>query len=119
LSGCYGQRCQRVASEEAGGTRKLHGMRSTSQCESKVGVSGYMSSKKQATETSSEKTIVVLTMMLMLSAVLRDAIMSLHGPEVPFGLPQALLVLGILVLILVLAGVVLWRVRWSPRTRSK
>jgi hypothetical protein len=37
----------------------------------------------------------------------------LHDPAPTFGLPQALLVLGMLVLLSLLAGVVLWRVRWS------
>ncbi len=51
------------------------------------------------------------------TAVLRDVIL---GPgEVPFGLPEALLVLGITVLLILLAGVVFWRVRRPPRNRSK
>jgi hypothetical protein len=56
---------------------------------------------------------------MLLSAVLRDATLSLHGPEVPFGLTQALLVVGLAVLLLILTGVVFLRVHRTPRTRSK
>ncbi len=38
------------------------------------------------------------------------------GEEATFGLPQALMVIGLVVLLLVLAGLVIWRVR---STRSK
>jgi hypothetical protein len=53
-------------------------------------------------------------------AVLRDGTLSSQGTnEVQSGLPQALVVLGILVLLLLLAGTVFWRVRRSSRTHMK
>jgi hypothetical protein len=55
----------------------------------------------------------------LLSTVLRDGTLSLHGPEVPFDLPQALLVIGLVILLLILTGVVFLRVRRTSRTRSK
>jgi hypothetical protein len=55
----------------------------------------------------------------LLSTVLRDGTISLHGPEVPFDLPQALLVIGLVILLLILTGVVFLRVRRTSRTRSK
>jgi hypothetical protein len=56
---------------------------------------------------------------MLLSTVIRDGTLSLHGPEVPFGLPQALLVIGLAVLFLILTGVVLLRVRRTSRTHPK
>jgi hypothetical protein len=56
---------------------------------------------------------------MLLSTVFRDATFSLHGPEVPFGLPQALLVIGLAVLLLILTGMVFLRMRRTSRTRSK
>jgi hypothetical protein len=64
-------------------------------------------------------------MLLLLSvvsplAVLRDSTLSSEGTnEIQSGLPQVLIVLGILVLFLILAGTVFWRVRQSSRTRMK
>jgi hypothetical protein len=55
----------------------------------------------------------------LLSTVLRDGTLSLHGPEVPFDLPQTLLVIGLAILLLILAGVVFLRMRRTSRTRSK
>jgi hypothetical protein len=55
----------------------------------------------------------------LLSTMLRDGTLSLHGPEVPFNLPQALLVIGLAILLLILTGVVFLRVRRTSRTRSK
>jgi hypothetical protein len=51
--------------------------------------------------------------------VFRDGTISLHGPEVPFDLPQALFVIGLALLLLILTGVVFLRVRRTSRTRSK
>lgn len=41
---------------------------------------------------------------MLLTALLRDATLSLHGPEVRLGLPQALLIIGLAVLLVALAG---------------
>jgi hypothetical protein len=54
----------------------------------------------------------------LLSTVLRDGTISLHGPEVPFDLPQALLVIGLAILLLILTGVVFLRVRFSIAWRA-
>jgi hypothetical protein len=56
---------------------------------------------------------------MLLSTVFRDGTISLHGPEVPFDLPQALFVIGLALLLLILTGVVFLRVRRTSRTRSK
>jgi hypothetical protein len=57
------------------------------------------------------------TVMLVLAAMLRDATLSTPGSdEAMFGLPQALVIIGVVVLLALLVGVVIWRVR---RTRSK
>jgi hypothetical protein len=61
----------------------------------------------------------MMTTTMLLSTVLRDATFSLHGPEVPFDLPQALLVIGLAILLLILTGVVFLRVRRTSRARSK
>ncbi len=54
------------------------------------------------------------------AAALRDPIPSTWGSgEASFGDPEALLVISIVVLLLLLAGRVVWRIRRSPRNRSK
>ena len=54
------------------------------------------------------------------AAALRDPIpSSWDSGEAPFGFPEALLVIGIVVLLLLLAGRVVWRIRRSPQNRSK
>ena len=62
------------------------------------------------------------TLLTMLSyvALLRDGTLSSDGTnEIQSSLPQILILLGILVLFLLLAGTVFWRVRRSSRTPSK
>ena len=51
--------------------------------------------------------------------LLRDATPSLHDPAPTFGLAQALVVIGLAVLFVMLAGVVFWRIRQTSRTRQK
>ena len=53
-------------------------------------------------------------------AVLRDSALSSEGTnEIQSSVPQVLILLGILVLVLLLAGTVFWRVRRSSRTPTK
>jgi hypothetical protein len=53
----------------------------------------------------------------MLAVMLRDATLSTPGSdEVTSGLPQALVIIGVVFLLVLLVGVVIWRVR---RTSSK
>ena len=59
---------------------------------------------------------VLLTMMSYV-ALLRDGTLSSNGTnEIQSSVPQVLIVLGILVLFLLLAGMVFWRVRRTSRT---
>lgn len=65
-------------------------------------------------------TTAMLRGMLPPPLVLRDPMPSTwDSGEAPFGIPEALLIIGIVVLLLLLAGTVVWRVRRSPRNRSK
>ena len=65
-------------------------------------------------------TTAMLREMLPPTFVLRDPMPSMwDSGEAPFGIPEALLIIGIVVLLLLLAGAVIWRVRRSPRNRSK
>ncbi len=58
--------------------------------------------------------------LLVLAAMLRDPIpSSWDSGEAPLGLPEALLIIGIVILLLLLAGWVIWKVRRSPRNHSK
>jgi multisubunit Na+/H+ antiporter MnhB subunit len=50
-----------------------------------------------------------------LSLLLR--ILSAGGGEPELGLPQILLIAGVILLLLLLAGTVFWRVRRTPRKR--
>jgi phosphatidylglycerophosphate synthase len=52
---------------------------------------------------------------LLLSLLLR--IPSAGGGETELGLPQILLIAGVILLLLLLAGTVFWRVRRTPRKR--
>ncbi|CAA9416554.1 MAG: hypothetical protein AVDCRST_MAG78-729 [uncultured Rubrobacteraceae bacterium] len=57
---------------------------------------------------------------MLLATLLRDPIpSSWDSSEASLGLPQALFMLAILVLALLLAGVMIWRVRRPSRTRLK
>jgi len=52
--------------------------------------------------------------------MLRDPIPSSWvSGEAPLGLPEALLMIGIVILLLLLTGWVIWKVRRSPQKRSK
>lgn len=65
-------------------------------------------------------TTTLLTMLLLPAALLRDPIpSSWNFGEASFGSPEALLVISIVVLLLLLAGRAIWKVRRSPRSRSK
>ncbi len=64
--------------------------------------------------------MIIGLLMMSLAAVLRDATLSSEDTnEVQSSLPQVLVMLAILVLFLLLAGTVVWRVRRSSRTHSK
>ena len=53
-------------------------------------------------------------------AMIRDGTLSSEGTnEIQSSVPQVLILLGILVLFLLLAGTVFWRVRRSPCTPTK
>lgn len=57
-------------------------------------------------------TVVLLTVMLPPTVVLRGPTPSMWDfGEAPFGIPETLPVIGIGILLLLLAGVVIWRVR--------
>lgn len=59
-------------------------------------------------------------MTILLAAALRDPIASSwDSGDASLGLPEALLIIGIVILLLLLAGWVIWKVRRSPRKRSK
>lgn len=65
-------------------------------------------------------TVLLSVMLLVPTAMLRDPIISSwDSGEAPFGIPEALLVIGIGILLLLLAGRVIRKVRRSPRKRSK
>ena len=62
----------------------------------------------------------MLIMMMSYVALLRDGTLSSDGTnEIQSSVPQALIVLGILILFLLLAGTVFWRVRRTSRTPEK
>jgi H+/Cl- antiporter ClcA len=64
--------------------------------------------------------MTMLLTMVSYVAVLRDGTLSSEGTnEIQSSVPQVLIVLGILVLFLLLAGTVFWRVRRSSRTPTK
>lgn len=69
------------------------------------------------------RTWAVTTMLIMMMsyvALLRDGTLSSDGTtEIQSSVPQALIVLGILILFLLLAGTVFWRVRRTSRTPEK
>lgn len=57
---------------------------------------------------------------LLPAAVLRDPIpSSWDSGDAPLGLPEALLIIGIVILLLLLVGWVFWKIRRSPRKHSK
>ena len=59
-------------------------------------------------------------MMLPPAVMLRDPIpSSWDAGEAPFGIPEALMVIGIVVLLLLLTGVAIWRVRRTSRRRPE
>jgi hypothetical protein len=62
---------------------------------------------------------IVLTMMSYV-ALLRDGTLSSDGTdEIQSSVPQVLIVLGIFILSLLLAGMVFWRVRHTSRSPGK
>ena len=64
--------------------------------------------------------MTMLLTMVSYVAVLRDGTLSSEGTnEIQSSVPQVLILLGILVLFLLLAGMVFWRVRRSSRTPTK
>ena len=65
-------------------------------------------------------TAPLTVILLVLPAMLRDPIpSSWDSGEASLGLPEALQLIGIVILLLLLAGWVIWKVRWSPRKRSE
>jgi hypothetical protein len=70
-----------------------------------VGV-GCLAKRRQALEML---TIATLSLLLRIP--------SAGGGETELGLPQILLIAGVILLLLLLAGTVFWRVRRTPRKR--
>lgn len=65
-------------------------------------------------------TTLLTVILLMPAAVLRDPIpSSWDSGEASLGLQEALLIIGIVILLVLLAGWVIWKVRWPPRKRSE
>ena len=63
---------------------------------------------------------MLLTMVSYVAVLLRDGTLSSEGTnEIQSSVPQVLILLGIFVLFLLLAGTVFWRVRRSSRTPTK
>ncbi len=60
-----------------------------------------------------------LEILAIATTLLLLRIPSAGGVETELGLPQILLIAGAVLLILLLAGAVFWRVRRTPRNRSK
>ncbi len=60
-----------------------------------------------------------LTQGLLATATAMMRVPSAGGGEAEFGLPQLLVVAGAVILVLLLAGLVIWRARRTSRGRSK
>jgi len=85
-----------------------------------VGFLGNKPGKLYEVVWRTQAMLTMLLTMMSLVALLRDGTLSSNGTnEIQSSVPQVLIVLGILLLFLLLAGTVFWRMRRTPRIPGK